>query len=42
MIVLTCIMNGIKQILKIIKSYTIQLTFCVLGYRHYNAETKRK
>ena len=42
MIVLTCIMNGIKQILKIIKSYTVQLTFCVLGCRHYNAETKRK
>ena len=41
-VILTCIMDGIKQILKIIKRYAIQFAFRVLGYNYCNAEPKRK
>lgn len=41
-VILTSIMDGIKQILKIIKRYAIQFAFRVLGYNYCNAELKRK
>lgn len=41
-VILTCIMDGIKEILKIIKRYAIQFAFRVLGYNYCSAEPKEK
>lgn len=42
MVVLACVMNGVKQILKIIKRYAVQLALRILGGDYCNAEPERK
>lgn len=42
MVVLACVMNGVKQILKIIKRYAVQLVLRILDRDYCNAEPERK